>query len=121
MLHNTHPLLLHLLCVCIHLQTYDFLWLLEYNSAWSQQTKLSDTRAYAFLACLLHYDLSVANIVRFLSNNYTGAYRDIISITAQLRHLRLDKSLINQYTRVMTVGCPSHFNASTTWANSLLY
>ncbi len=86
-LHNTHPLLSHLLSACTHLRTYDFLWLSEYNPDWATQTKLSETRSYAFLACLLHYNLSVTNVVHFLGNNYTGAYRDINSITTQLQHL----------------------------------
>ena len=120
-LHDTHPLLAHLLSSCVHLRTYDFRWLSEYNPTWATQTCLSETRAYAFLACLLHYDLSIANVVRFLGNNYTGAYRNITSITTQLKHLGLHESLIAQYTRVMTMGCPNHFTGSTTRANALLY
>ncbi len=83
-LHNTHPLLLHLISACVHLRTYNFLWLSEYNSAWSLQTKLSGMRAYTFLACLLHYNLSVVNIVRFLRKNYTGSYHNITSMMMQL-------------------------------------
>ena len=120
-LHETHPLLSHTLSACVRLCTYDFLWLSEYNPAWSTQTKLSNTRAYAFLACLLHYNLSVANVVRFLENNYTSAYHDINSITAHLRHLGLEESFITQYARVMTKGCPNHFVGSTTRANALLF
>ena len=70
-LHDTQPLLLHILSACTHLRTYNFLWLSEYNPNWATQTKLSETRSYAFLACLLHYDLSIANVVCFLGNNYT--------------------------------------------------
>ena len=65
-LHDTHPLLSHILSACAHLRTYNFLWLSEYNPAWSTQTELSETLAYAFLACLLLYDLSIANVVCFL-------------------------------------------------------
>ena len=120
-LHNTHPLLSQTLSACVCLCTYNFLWLSEYNSAWSTQTNLSKTWACAFLACLLHYDLSTVNVVRFLGNNYRGAYRDIKSITARLRNLGLEESLITQYTRVMTVGCPNHFLGLTMRANTLLY
>ena len=42
-LHNTHPVLSHLLCACVDLRTSNFLWLSEYNSAWSHQTELSGT------------------------------------------------------------------------------
>ncbi len=83
-LHNAHPLLSHLLSACARLHTYDFLWLSEYNPARATQTKLSATRAYAFLTCPLHYGLIVANAVCFPRNNYTGSYHDINSITMQL-------------------------------------
>ena len=120
-LHDTHPLLSHLLSACTNLRTYNFLWLSEYNPDWASQIKLSDTKAYAFLACLLHYDLIIANVVRFLGNNYTGGYRDIRSITTQLRCLGLNETLIARYEKVMTVGCPNHFNATSTRDNALLY
>ncbi len=120
-LHDTHPLLSHLLSACTNLRTYNFLWLSEYNPDWASQIKLSDTKAYAFLACLLHYDLIIANVVRFLGNNYTGGYRDISNITTQLRCLGLNETLIARYEKVMTVGCPNHFNATSTRDNALLY
>ena len=113
-LNDTHPLLLHILSACTHLLTYNFIWLLEYNPDWATQTKLSKTRSYAFLACLLYYDLSIANVVRFLGTNYTGAYRNITSITMQLQNLGLNETLIARCAKVMTVGCPNHFNATST-------
>ena len=81
-LHECHPLLLHLLCACIHLCYHDFLWLAEYYINWANQEALSNDKAYAVLACLLHYKLSVANKIRFLGNNYTGKYHDIPLIVA---------------------------------------
>ena len=120
-LHECHPLLSHLLCSCIHFHNYDFLWLAKYNMDWAEQTSLSAHKAYAFLACLLHYDLSVANVIRFLGNNYTAAYRDIPAIVASLRTHGIAEALIADYARVMTVGCPNHFNANTSRANALLY
>jgi len=69
----------------------------------------------------LHYDLSVALVIRFLGNNYTGAYRDIPAIVASLHAHGIADTLISHYSRVMTVGCPNHFNATTTRANALLY
>ena len=53
-LHEWHPLLSHLICACIHLRHHDFLWLAKYDTAWATQDTLSDDKAYAFLACLLH-------------------------------------------------------------------
>ena len=81
-LHDCHPLLSHLICACVHLQNHDFLWLAEYNVDWASQIALKNEKAYAFLACLLYYNLSVTHTIRFLGNNYTGEYRDIPSIVA---------------------------------------
>jgi hypothetical protein len=120
-LHECHPLLSHMLCACVHLRNYDFLWLWQYNPAWVTQSSLDDNKSYAFLACLLHYNLSVALTIRFLGNNYTGEYRDIPSIVAFLRLQSIAKDIISSYNRVMTVRCPNHFNASTTRDNALLY
>jgi hypothetical protein len=103
-LHECHPLLSHMLCACVHLCNYDFLWLRQYNPAWAKQSSLNDNKAYAFLACLLHYNLSVALTIRFLGNNYTGEYRDILSIMAFLRLHGIAEDIISSYNRVMTWG-----------------
>jgi hypothetical protein len=107
-LHRCHPLLLHLLCTCIHLRYYDFFWLAQYNLDWDKQQSLSHDKAHAFLACLLHYNMSVA-------------YRNIPSIVNSLRSHGIAESLILHYSRVMTTGCSNHLNASTSCENELLY
>jgi hypothetical protein len=85
----------------------------EFNKKYLGQSEYDPTAAYAFLACLLHYNLSVALTIHFLGNNYTGAYHDIPSIVNSLRAHGIAESLILHYSRVMTVGCPNHINAST--------
>jgi hypothetical protein len=120
-LHRCHPLLSHLLCACVHLHRYDFLWLARYNLDWGKQQSLDHDKAYAFLACLLHYNLSVASTIRFLGNNFTGAYHNIPSIVESLRSHGIAETLISHYARVMTIGCPNHLNASTSRNNALLY
>jgi hypothetical protein len=60
-LHRCHPLLSHLLCACVHLRHYDFLWLAQYILDWDKHQSLNRDKAYTFLACLLHYNLSVAS------------------------------------------------------------
>jgi hypothetical protein len=59
--------------------------------------------------------------IQFLGNNYTGEYHDILSIVALLHASSIANSLIAHYSRVMTLGCPNHFNATTTHENVLLY
>jgi hypothetical protein len=111
----------HLISACVHLRHHDFLWLAEYDTAWATQDTLSANKACAFLACLIHYDLSIAHTIRFLGNNYTGKYNDIPSVIASLHAHGIAKTLIKHYSRVMTLGCPNHFNATTTRDNALLY
>jgi hypothetical protein len=120
-LHRCQHILSHLLCACIHLRHYDYLWLAQYNLDWDKQQSLNCDKAYAFLACLLHYNLSVASTIGFLGNNYTGTYCDIPLIINSLRSHGMAESLISHYSRVMTVGCPNHLNASTSRDNTLLY
>lgn len=120
-LHQCHPLLSHLLCSCVHLRDHNFLWLTEYNLDWAKQESLSTSKAYAFLACLLHYNLSIAHVIRFLENNYMGAYCNIALISASLRTHGIAEALITNYSRVMTVGCPNHLNVTTSRNNVLLY
>jgi hypothetical protein len=103
------------------LRHYDFLWLAQYNLDWDKQQSLSRDKAHAFLACLLHYNLSVASTIWFLSNNYTGAYRNIPSIVNSLHSHGIAESLILHYSHVMTVGCSNHLNSSTSRDNALLY
>ena len=97
-LHQCHPLLSRLLCTCIHLCHYDFLWLAQYNIDWAMQQSLSNDKAYAFLVCLLHYNLSVALAIWFLGNNYTGAYHNIPLIVNSLCTHGIAKSLILHYS-----------------------
>jgi hypothetical protein len=40
-LHWCHPLLSHLLCACVHLCHYDFLWITQYNLDWDKQQSLN--------------------------------------------------------------------------------
>ena len=63
-------------------------------------------------------NLTVANTIRFLGNNYTGAYHDIKLIVSSLCTHGIAETLIEHYSRVMTVGCPNHFNATTMCDNS---
>jgi hypothetical protein len=97
-LHLCHPLLSHLRCTCVHLHHYNFLWLAQYNIDWAKHESLNRDKAYTFLVCLLHYNLSVALTIRFLVNNYTGAYRNIPSIVTSLCAHGIAESLISHYS-----------------------
>jgi hypothetical protein len=107
-----HPLIQHLYCMTTHLHNYNFASIAEYNPNWALQESIPFTRNMAFLACLLHYDLRVSEVMRFAGNNYTGAYRQPHDRLLQIDGL-VDSDLLNHYIRVMHTGAPTIFNALT--------
>ena len=72
-------------------------------------------------ACLLHYNLDVALLMRYLGNNYTAAHRQVGKTTDILRQHNIDEELIQQYIRVMTVGCPNRMVFESTRDNAMKY
>jgi hypothetical protein len=75
----------------------------------------------AMMACLIHYDLDTSLLMRYLGNNYTGAYRQVQDIVTVLRGYHTPERLLSHYIRVMTTGCPARFTADTTRVNALLH
>ena len=112
---------MHTASAVVHLSDYDFTWLRDYNLDWASQTMISRSKSYAFLACLLHFDLDTSMLMRYLGNNYTGAYRNTHKVIKTLRHYKINTNLIDQYMRVITIGCPNHVVAETSRANALHY
>jgi len=72
-------------------------------------------------ACLIHFNLDTSLLMRYLGNNYTGAYREVDKIVALLREYKIDHDLIDKYIRVMLTGCPNRFVADSSRANALLH
>ena len=116
-----HPLHAHLASAVVNLSDYNFTWLRDYNLHWATQTMINRSKFYAFLACLLHYNLDTSLLMPYLGNNYTGAYRNVPEVIKTLQHYKINKNLINQYARVMTTGCPNRFVANTSRNNALHY
>ena len=116
-----HPLHAHLASAAMHLSDYDFTWLRDYNLDWASQTMISRSKSYAFLACLLHFDLDTSLLMRYLGNNYTAAYRNTHKVIKTLRHYKINTNLIDQYMRVITICFPNHVVAETSRANALHY
>jgi len=115
-----HPLLSHLDKMIIAYKSVDFSKLREYNLDYASQQEIPRDRVQMFMACLFHYDLSVANVMRYIGNNYTGGYRTVEQMVDRMRGL-VDDDLLTQYIRVMTVGAPAHFNAETSRENAMLH
>ena len=120
-LFTVHPLIGHLASAKVTYSSYDFRWINEYDQRWETQTEINLLRQDAMTACLLHYNLDTSLLMRYVGNNYTGAYREVDKVVNKLRYLKIDETLIDKYVRVMVTGCPNHFVAETTRANALLH
>jgi hypothetical protein len=117
---DTHVLVRHLHKMIAWFATVDFSPLREYDPNYATQREIPKERIKMFMACLFHYDLNVANVMRYVDNNYTGGWRDINKMVAKMQGL-VDDDLLEQYVRVMTVGAPAHFVAESTRENALLH
>jgi hypothetical protein len=115
-----HPLFQHLYRMYRHLSTHNFTGIQERDPKWASQTSLPPTRKRDFLACLLHYDMRVADVMRFAGTEYTGAYRDISHRLSRLQGL-VDPDLLSHYIRIMTVGAPAQFHGHSSRENALLH
>ena len=73
------------------------------------------------MACLLHYNMDVSLVIRFLGNNYTAAHREVSETVETLRQHNINKELIQHYIHIMTVGCPNKMVFETTRMNALKY
>ena len=90
-------------------------------NGWSKhQTHIPLTKKMYFLSCLLHYDMRVANVMRYVGHNYTRAYRNILNRVEAMKHL-VNPDLLQHYMRAVTIGAPVQFNNSTTRKNALLH
>jgi hypothetical protein len=69
---STHILFLHLTSAIVHTRFYDFHWLRNYDAEWHKQTTISPTKQAAMMACLLHYQLDMSLLMRFLGNTTQG-------------------------------------------------
>ncbi|KAL7528825.1 hypothetical protein ACHAWF_002721 [Thalassiosira exigua] len=126
-LHSSRPLIDHLYkMIEVYAKSgaikskFDFRKLHEYNLDYAFQTKLYRQQIKLFMTCLFHFDLSIANVMRYVGNNFTGAWRNVQAAVKRMQGL-VDDDLIAHYIRVMTVGASAHFVAESTRENALLH
>ena len=120
---SSHPLIEHLDDMRNAMTGYDFGWIRETDTKWASRRAVCKTRSRAMMAALLHYDLDVSALIRYLGNNYTGEYRlpNISAVANILTKYNIPQYLIDQYQRILVQGCPAHFVADTTRDNALEY
>jgi hypothetical protein len=108
---SSHTLLGHLATSIVAFGDYDFRWIREYNLDWKEQETLDPDRQVALTAALLHFDLDVSLLMRYLGKNYTGEYRNVAASVATLCKHNIPEDLTAKFRRVLLTGCPNHFMA----------
>ena len=73
---EVHPLFKHLNMMLNWSQYVDFMDIKEPITDYHKQKVIQTKRVQKMLAAILHFDLSISILIRFLGNNYTGEYRD---------------------------------------------
>lgn len=116
----SHPLICHLASMIAPLTKIDFRSLREHDQNWATIKDFPPHANLRFLALLFHYDCHLSAAIRFLGSKYLGGHRDMTTILPKLRP-HVDPETIAVFQRVMTTGCPAHFNAETTRSNALDY
>ena len=124
-LRDTHPLVNHLWKMTVVYPSTNafkqFVKLREYDTEYAKKKEIPADRLNMFLACLIHFDLDVANVMRYAGNNYTAGYRDVEGATARMRGLGIDEDLLTHYARIMLVGAPAHFVAEASREDAMLH
>ena len=117
---QTHPLVQHLASMIAPLSKIDFRSIREHDKDWASIQSFPKHANLLFLAVLFHYDCHLSAAVRYLGGKYLGGHRDVASIVQKLQP-HVDQATIDVFQRVMTQGCPAHFNAETSRSNALDY
>ena len=76
-IHSAHALLAHFDKMRSVLSSYDFTWIHNTNEGWSSQQEIPIEKSWAMMSCLLHYNLDVSLLMRYLGNNYVGMCNDL--------------------------------------------
>ena len=98
------------------LLTVDFSSLRQPRVHFDSQLTISKSRVSLLAACAVHYNLDFGLVTRYLGGEYMALHRDPSAIINRVRGLISDDDL-NHIHRVLTIGCPAHFNYEESAAN----
>ena len=98
----------------------DFHPLAQYNLKYAEQEYIAQERVAMFLAAAIYYNFHMGSIMRFLSNNYTAAYRNVPEIMNNIRGI-VDKNTCDDIERIFTTGCPNKIAGHSSHKNFMDY
>jgi len=99
------------------LRDLDFSPLQKVDLDYAKQTSIPQHRVDMFTACAIHYNFDLSSVIRFTGGNYTNAHLKVESIIETLSAAGCDQQLMDELKRIITVGCPAYFNASSSQKN----
>ena len=95
----------------------DFTSLPGFPQQWESETEVNMDRLAQVSAALLHFNGSVADLVRWIGGPHVGAHRDHPTILSRLEEAGLPQSLLDTLSRIFYQGIPNHCNADSTERN----
>lgn len=98
----------------------DFTPLRGYQQSWHQRKELSQERRAMTTACLLHYNLDIPTVVRFLGGPHVASLRDVPHILRTVKPI-LNPTLFQSLARILTTGTPAYCVAHSSEANYTAY
>ena len=114
---------LHVTTMAYLLRRYariDFSPLRGYQHSWNKRVNLEEERRSMTTACLLHYNLEVPAVVRYLGGPHVAALRNVPHILRTVKPI-LEPILFAALERVLTLGTPSYCVAHSSEANYQAY
>ena len=99
----------------------DFSSLPGFPPQWESETTVNMERLAQVSAALLHFNGSVADLVRWIGGPHVGANRDHAAILATLEAAELPPPLIQTLSRIFYQGIPNYCNADSSEQNFMAY
>ena len=88
---------------------------------WETETVVNEERVAMATAALLHFNGSVADLVRWIGGPHVGAHRDHLTILASLESAGVEPSVMADLRRIFLHGIPRSCRATSSEDNFMAY
>ena len=110
---------IHVYTMSFFLRRYgrvDFSSLRGYQQSWDKRTHLEHERRAMTTACLLHYNMEIPVVVRYLGGPHVASLRNVPHILQTVKPF-LNPTLFQSLHRILTMGTPAYCVAHSTDEN----
>ena len=98
----------------------DFSALRQPDPDYATRKEISKHLVWLMAACAVHYDLDFSLVLRYLSGEYTGEWRDVEEIVRTVSPY-VSESDAQHIRRILETGCPFEFNWEQTTENKEIF